>query len=35
MWSVRDGKKVKVGMRCRMCCERNWVLESESGKEEH
>ena len=38
MWSVRAGKKVKVGVRCRKCVlrfERNWILESESGKEEH
>ena len=39
MWSVRAGKKVKMGTRCGkgmfLRCERNWVLESESGKEEH
>ena len=38
MWSVRAGKKVMVGMRCRkvfvLRCERSWVLESKSGKEE-
>ena len=30
--------KVRVGMRCRkdvLRCERNWVLESETGKEKH
>ena len=34
MWSVRAGKKVKVGRRRRRW-EQNWVLESECGKEEH
>ena len=39
MWSVRAGENVKVGYempkRNVLICERNWVLESESGKEEH
>ena len=39
MWSVRAGKKVKVGMifwKCVWRWERNWVLESESeSREEH